>query len=163
MSLPESLRCIGVVFAASVGLSGCVASHDVAGQDQGLSPDGSTAGSAANGGAGGTRSAGGSGATSVSCGSDKCPGGNVFGQALPGCCTSDNKCGMDVASLGFGAGCAEMNAPGAVSAACPSQNLGGFLPLDGCCRPDGTCGVLDTFAGLGCTNVGATQTTRCTP
>jgi hypothetical protein len=87
--------------------------------------------------------------------------GNVFGVALAGCCTADDKCGLDLASVGFG-GCEESNAPGAANASCPSQTIAGILPLSGCCKPNGTCGALDTFIGLGCISLG-TGAASCTP
>jgi hypothetical protein len=165
MGLPNRVRCLLTVGAAAWGLCACVASHDVEGDNQGLGSAGSPTVNGGNGSKGGTGGAGTATGTNStgSCVAAQCPGGNVFGQALAGCCTSDKKCGVDVSALGFGTGCAEMNAPGAANAACPSSNLSGVFTLEGCCRPDGTCGVLDTFAGLGCTNVGATQQTSCKP
>jgi hypothetical protein len=80
---------------------------------------------------------------------------------VPGCCTDDDKCGLDVGSLGFGEGCAELNAPGTPSEACPAQSLGGF-EVGGCCKPDGTCGVDGALVGLGCVATGA-EGTSCEP
>jgi hypothetical protein len=157
-------------FCGLLVLSACTESHDVeatSGEEGGSG--GSRAQSGSGGGgrggsgtstAGGNANAGGSGAAAtVECGGSMCMG-NAFAMA---CCTTDKKCGLDLSAVGFGSGCSELNAPGTANTACPSQNLMGFLMFDGCCKPDGTCGVLDTIAGLGCTSTGAAMGTRCTP
>jgi len=143
----------------------CSSSHDVAGSGQALA--GGRGGTAAEAGRAGEASLSGGragsagGSATVSCGSKTCMGSNVFGVALPGCCTADGKCGLDLGSVGFG-GCEEANAPGAANAACPSQTIAGILPLSGCCKPNGTCGALDTFLGLGCISLDA-GATSCKP
>lgn len=131
-------------------LAGCTESHDV-------EPKSDDAG---RGGAGTGGGGGGSGDGNCDTG---CSGTSVFGVTVPGCCTDDGKCGLDIGGLGFGAGCAELNAPGSADSACPSQTLGGLITLQGCCKPDGTCGVLDDIVGLGCASAGATQVTTCQP
>lgn len=153
-------------FIAVAVLSACTESHDVdepGGSDEGGS-GGSRAQSGASGagrGGSGNSNPGGSGASTapMECGGTACTA-NAF---LPACCTSDEKCGLSLSGFGLGEGCSEMNAAGAADTACPGQNLGGFLQLDGCCRPDGTCGVLDTFAGLGCASLGTEMAMRCEP
>lgn len=152
------------VSAALCVLGACVESHDI--EAPGAAGSG---GNVARGGSGGrsgsggraTSGSGGSGTgnTSIECGGETCSGSAFFG--MP-CCTDDDKCGIDVSSFGLGMGCNEMNAPGTADASCPGMNLAGFFMLEGCCRPDGTCGVLDTFAGLGCTALGG-QAMTCDP
>lgn len=147
----------------------CVSSHDVDSSGQSL-----VAGSGGAGGSEGGRSgvagsggraisaAGRGGAPAVSCGGASCNGTNIFGVALAGCCTADDKCGVDLASVGFGTTCQEANAPGKANNACPSQTVAGILPLSGCCKPDGTCGALDNLFGLGCISLGS-GAPSCTP
>jgi hypothetical protein len=151
------------------GTLACVSSHDVDGSGQALSGGSGGAGgqggrSSAAAGTGGRAAGGagrGGGAAAVSCGGATCAGTNIFGVALAGCCTEDDKCGVDLASVGFGA-CQEANAPGNANMACPSQTVAGILPLSGCCKPDGTCGALDNLFGLGCISLG-TGAPSCTP
>ncbi len=69
---------------------------------------------------------------------------------LERCCTSGNKCGVEIDQLMPGL-CLEEDAPGAPDTDCPAVSLMGFINLPGCCRPDGTCGSLDSLIGLGCT------------
>jgi hypothetical protein len=91
---------------------------------------------------------------------------------LEACCTADQKCGVDVSGFTTTPMCAEQNAPGTESAACPSANLMGFVNVPGCCGADGICGLLLTqFGPLGCAHGSAVSmlfgtadtTTRCTP
>jgi hypothetical protein len=56
--------------------------------------------------------------------------------------------------------CIEANQAGTSDPTCPDITLQG-VPLDGCCKPNGNCGVLDTFLGLGC--VDPSQFTGGTP
>jgi hypothetical protein len=66
------------------------------------------------------------------------------------CCTGPGwgRCGLLVAG-----GCTELAEPGKPSAQCrgmlinPGPNQASF---DGCCKPDGTCGLADTALGLDC-------------
>jgi len=161
-----------IAYVVCCGALACTSSHDVDGSGQALV--GGTGGAGGTGGSqagragiagGGGRPAGGSGrggAAAVSCGGASCAGTNIFGVALPGCCTTDEKCGVDLASVGFAATCQEANAPGKANPACPSQTVAGILPLSGCCKPDGTCGALDNLFGLGCISV-STGAPSCTP
>lgn len=66
------------------------------------------------------------------------------------CCPGylSNRCGLWV-----GGGCVELGQPGSPNSQCrgalanPGPNEASFA---GCCRPDGTCGYLDSALGLGC-------------
>jgi hypothetical protein len=157
---------------ALVTLAACTESHDVEETPSGTEEGGSGGSSprAGSGGAGGTSNAGRGGTAAPRAGSGgsavapvECGGTSCMGNALlPGCCTSDDKCGLNLASFGVGTGCSEMNAPGTANASCPGMSFMGFVQLEGCCRPDGTCGVLDTFTGLGCAQLGASEM-RCEP
>jgi hypothetical protein len=69
--------------------------------------------------------------------------GTVTGYA---CCVDPARSACGVVEV---TQCVELNYPGHVNAACPSLPLSGS-DAPGCCRPDGTCGVLDTQYGLGC-------------
>lgn len=79
-----------------------------------------------------------------------------------GCCTGDNKCGVKNPAL-TGPGCVEQNQPGEASAQCPevpvvlvsaivSTLAGGpiAVPIPGCCRTDGQCGLDLGYLGMGC-------------
>jgi hypothetical protein len=99
---------------------------------------------------------------SAACGAS-CAAVNVLGFIMaPACCTSGNKCGVDLSALGS-SGCAEQNAAGTIDARCPNGSLAGLITLQGCCRSDGTCGVMDTFVGLGCTDNPSGQRSACAP
>jgi len=71
-----------------------------------------------------------------------------------------------VSSSFIGGGqCVEGGQPGEPSSQCKGISQGGFT-LAGCCKPDGTCGVLDTFLGLGCVDpaqFGGPGGGTCTP
>ena len=159
-----------LVLCAWVSMSalfGCTESHDV----EGPAPVAGSGGNTQSGGSGGSGARGGSGGSGARAGTGGTPGTTLkcdkecSGSAFLGtpCCTADNKCGLDISALGFGDGCAEMNAPGKVNTACPGMTIGGFLPLEGCCTPAGKCGLLDTFAGLGCTTAGSVEGMTCQP
>ena len=144
-------------------LGACTKSHDVlaAGQSLAATP-GNTAGSGASGsGAGGsglgTGGAGGKGsAGSASAACDSCQAGGISGIiTLPPCCAKNaagaDVCGLDVSQVLKSASCLERNAPGTADTTCPISTQMMGITLQGCCRPDGTCGSMDTFLGLGCT------------
>jgi hypothetical protein len=100
------------------------------------------------------------GGTVLGCGT--CAPANLFGFIMAAaCCTSDNKCGLDLTSLGS-AMCVQQNAAGTLDPNCPAGNVMGVM-LQGCCRPDGTCGAMDTYLGLGCTAAASAQTVACKP
>ena len=106
-----------------------------------------SSGSSSN--SGGTTNSGG-GTQASNCNVATCPTSNF----LTSCCTSDGKCGYNVDALFQGGGCQEANAPGSADMSCPSATvtvMNFTVPLSGCCRGDGTCGVMDNYAGLGCT------------
>jgi hypothetical protein len=118
---------------------------------------------AGGGGRAGTGASGRGGAGGGATGCGMCAGATVAGLfQTPGCCTPDNKCGLDVSSLGLG-GCMEQNAAGTLDANCPSATVAGFLTFQGCCRPDGTCGAMDTFLGLGCAANSTPPAQSCKP
>ena len=153
---------LGVCVWLSV-LAACTQSHDVERLEQaGQAGTGGRGGGGAGGARAGTGGGGAGSAQDETC-ETGCSGASLLGFPVPGCCTDDDKCGLDIGGLGLGEGCAELNAAGTPNDACPSQSLGGFLTLAGCCRPDGTCGVLDTVVGLGCTSAGAQDVTSCEP
>lgn len=138
-----------LVSAVWLAVTACSDSHDTA-------LAGSEAGGAATAGKGGALGGGqGSG-----CG--MCSGTNLFGTTVPGCCTSDSKCGFDLTAAGFPV-CLEANAPGNLDSQCPDQTLAGVIPLKGCCRPDKTCGALDTTLGFGCASLPGVTATTCVP
>lgn len=87
-------------------------------------------------------------------GCNNCQDANVGGQlTLASCCAEaaggGETCGLDLSSLGM-PGCLERDGAGTPDDTCPSSNQQ-VITLPGCCRPDGKCGSLDTFIGLGCT------------
>ncbi|MFO0570052.1 MAG: hypothetical protein U0263_30695 [Polyangiaceae bacterium] len=84
--------------------------------------------------------------TGVVCGGQLCtPPSTPIGQ-VDSCCVGD-KCGI-TSSL-IGSVCVELGQPGKPDPTCPAQSIQG-IPLQGCCKPNGICGVLDTFIGVGC-------------
>jgi hypothetical protein len=139
----------------------CSESHDVVGDGFPLTAGSSGSAPSASGGGGGTSGQPAGGAKIGKC--TGCVGGNLLGiLQVPACCTESSKCGLDLSAIGM-TGCAEANAPGAVSTECPSQSIGGFLTFEGCCRPDKTCGALDNLLGLGCFLCDPTMAKSCTP
>ena len=85
-----------------------------------------------------------------------CPPAMGIGGALEACCTADNQCGVDVTMLTGTAMCVQQNGPGAQSSECPTGDYMGFVSVPGCCKPDGTCGVvIQQLAPLGCVSVDA--------
>ena len=174
-----------IVCAAALGLAfgACSESHDVVGAQQPLvAGSGSAAGVRAGragaggigvavagaGGIGAVAGRGGAGAvgTSGACGAT-CADGSLLGLiAVPACCTAAKKCGLDVSSLGLTVtGCLEQHAAGTLDAACPSGSVTMGQTLQGCCRPDGTCGLMDVDngLGLGCAAVSAGAPATCRP
>jgi hypothetical protein len=140
-----------LVFAAWLAVTACSESHDTAPASGDAAGQGS--GAAGQGGSPG-------GGQGSGCGA--CTGTNLFGTTVPGCCTSDSKCGFDLTAAGFPV-CLEANAPGNLDSRCPDQTLAGILPLKGCCRPDKTCGALDTTLGFGCATLPGVTATSCVP
>ncbi len=82
--------------------------------------------------------------------------GNVQCDPIPGsapngteiCCTPTQQCGAALADW-YGASCVERGQEGAADGECANESGGligilfGFPTLDGCCRPEGKCGLLD--------------------
>lgn len=132
------------------GASGSVSTGGTAGAGVGgaggiaTGGSGNVAGDGGSGNVGGTGGGGGSGG--VVCGGQVCPPPQVpIGQA-ESCCVGD-KCGITSSFLG--GQCIELNQPGQLDPTCPEQSIQGFT-LPGCCKPNGFCGVMDSFIGLGC-------------
>ncbi len=103
---------------------------------------------------GGTAGAAGSAGSAGSSGSDGGPQGLICGDdtevcttpsdsILAPCCTDEGLCGG-----GNPDDCNEWDAPGVLDTDCPSH-FWLLWELRGCCKPEGTCGVMSTL-GLGC-------------
>jgi hypothetical protein len=160
----------GVLLGLVLVLSGCTEAHDVdailgppafAGQGGGDGDgdgdigdgdgDGDTGDGDGDIGDGDGDTGDGDGDTGSGC--NNCAPSDVGGQfGVTPCCTRENKCGLDVGAI-FGGGdtCLEQDAPGTPNSSCPSFTFMGANTPDGCSQADGTCGVNDTFLGLGCT------------
>jgi hypothetical protein len=82
----------------------------------------------------------------VVCGGVVCPPPSLPIGQVDSCCAGD-KCGLTSSFLG--GQCVELGQAGVADPTCPQQTFQG-IPLSGCCKPTGVCGVLDTFLGLGC-------------
>jgi hypothetical protein len=67
---------------------------------------------------------------------------------LRSCCrgVGGNECGL---TFGAGTLCLAGSVPGQADSACSGVTAGG-MRLDGCCRPDGRCGLDASSTGLGC-------------
>jgi cysteine-rich repeat protein len=83
---------------------------------------------------------------------------NVVCPELPGgatantqtCCTSDQRCGV-ASGVFYGASCLVRDQPGKDDESCPDEQsiFPPLIPaLNGCCRPDNTCGLV--LSGAGC-------------
>ena len=113
---------------------------------------GGTAGADA-GGKGGTAGAdaGSDGPVTMTCGTRICaPIITMVGLTLPACCPMGemNACGGTVAQAG---GACITATPGTPDSSCPAIT-GQAIPLPGCCRPNGLCGINFSILGLGCTD-----------
>jgi hypothetical protein len=106
---------------------------------------GTSAGGFGGSSGGGFGGVGGDAGGTFACGGQPCPPA-PGGFAQP-CCTFGDECGVQIGFLG--GECQPFDQPGVLDPDCPDLNLMGFN-LDGCCRSDGICGVMDTFLGLGC-------------
>lgn len=115
----------------------------VDGGSGGLPTGGTGAGGAPAGGTGG-----GTGGAGLTCGGVQCETPTAPIQ-VDSCCAGDNgeKCG--ISSDLIGGQCIALGQEGTIDDTCPDQNIQG-LPLQGCCKPTGNCGVFDSFLGLGC-------------
>jgi hypothetical protein len=114
-----------------------------AGKPSTLSMDGGVAGE--NG--GGASGAGGA-PSEAAC--EPCPAVNDAGTALGlrSCCRGaiNQECGL---TFGQGSLCLARGVPGKSNSACPAAKQGA-TDLEGCCRPDGRCGLSGTMFDLGC-------------
>lgn len=132
---------------------GCSKSHDVELDGSGLDgsgPDaGGTGGEGGEGGAG-SGGEGGTGGAVPECVVSECDPAPDLPLPIPidTCCTAQELCGLSTAFIGGGE-CLERDAPGTMDSSCPSRSMMG-LTAAGCCKEDGTCGVMDTFIGFGC-------------
>ena len=119
---------------------------------------------AGNTGSGGSAQSGGAGGSgNVSACSPCADAMSMLGTA-PACCTTDNKCGVDISGLAGGQGggqgggrggggtmCLQQNAPGTLDTSCPAYDFMGAFMIPGCCKPNKTCGVMiRMLAPLGC-------------
>ena len=151
-----------LVSAFWLAVAACSESHDTAPVGSAAGGQGGGAAQAA-GGRAATAGAGGKGGSpggGQGSGCGACVGTNLFGFALPACCTTESKCGFDLTAVGLP--CLEAHAAGNLDSQCPDQMLVGFT-FKGCCRPDKTCGALDTMVGLGCASIPGVTTTECVP
>ena len=146
--------CLGLALVAG-SMSGCTKSHSVNAvglslEDAGVEPNEPDAAAApdASGVSPGDPDSGGGGGVACPSECEAVPPNPFI--SITRCCTSDNKCGLEISQLMPGL-CLEEDAPGMPDSDCPSVSLMGFINLSGCCRPDGTCGSQDTLLGLGCT------------
>ncbi len=91
----------------------------------------------------------------ISCGAMSCtgtaptridPGGTTA--SLSPCCASVDRCGVDLSNYGYGplpTGCVDAHGEGVIDPSCSSFSVSwphGAGELDGCRRPDGSCGVM---------------------
>lgn len=90
------------------------------------------------------------------CAPERCPSVLVAAAGLPlmGCCLPDDSCGIATTALSgvfaIEGGCQGYDQPGTFDTQCPEVRVPLHQSLEGCCRPDGTCGNDLTGLGLGC-------------
>ena len=140
--------------ASGSGAGGSGLGTGIAGTTGGAGTTGSAGGKGSAGTTGGAGGKGSAGSASAAC--DSCQAGGISGIiTLPPCCAKNaagaDVCGLDVSQVLKSASCLERNAPGTADTTCPISTQMMGITLQGCCRPDGTCGSMDTFLGLGCT------------
>jgi hypothetical protein len=135
----------------SAGSGGTAGKGGTGGSTGGTAGTGGSAGTV-DGGAGKAGSAGSAGGggdapTTITCGTRTC--GPITGAAgqLTACCPmgEPNACGGVVTQA---ANACITATPGTTDATCPS--ITAQIPLAGCCRPNGMCGVSASLLGLGC-------------
>ncbi len=130
--------------------------------DGGMGNMGGVAGTSGGGGTGNVAGTGASGGTGpVVCGGKVCPPPSVPIGQVDSCCAG-SKCGISSSMIGVGT-CIELGQAGKLDPTCPPQSIQG-LTLQGCCKPTGMCGVMDTFIGVGCvdpTQFGVGTPTKC--
>jgi hypothetical protein len=86
-----------------------------------------------------------------------------------GCCarSHDNRnvCGVDksIVSNGSSGTCFPLAQPGVVDEKCPLGDPNPYTlePLPGCCTPDGICGVMRDYVGLGCSTMDSYPPVSC--
>jgi hypothetical protein len=102
----------------------------------------------------------------VTCGHTQCrnvtqtAGGTLL--VAYACCVDPtrSRCGL-VATANA---CVERDQPGTLDPTCATLPDTALGTLAGCCRPDGTCGVLEERFGLGCAQIPlVSQLSPCTP
>jgi hypothetical protein len=139
---------------ATGGTGGKAGSGGAGGSGGATGGAGGTAGSDGGAGKAGSGGAGGGDAsTSIMCGTRTCgPIATSVGITLAPCCPADemNTCGGTVAAAG---GACITTTPGTADPVCPAVT-GQQIPLPGCCRPNGFCGVSFSILSLGCADVG---------
>lgn len=77
----------------------------------------------------------------------------IQGTDIPGfaCCSDpvNSACGL----VELAVTCIELNQPGRLEPSCPALPNTPLGPLQGCCRPNNTCGVYDSVIGFGCAQI----------
>ncbi len=121
------------------------------GGSAGAAEDSVIGGTAGAAGAGG--SAGGGGPMEVPCGDTSCKASQPFGSTtVAGCCLAPGACGLippAYAAYVLSHECHEVNQPTGAGTDCPGFLYNRFqLPIPGCCRADGVCGIV--FGPFGC-------------
>jgi hypothetical protein len=128
--------------------SGAGRSGSGAGGTSGEGPDAGVVPDAGGSGSGGSGAGGNGGASAGVC--EPCPELSMQADTLGlrACCrgATDLECGL---TFGQGTLCLPRDVPDQANDVCPEARMG-QIALDGCCRPDGRCGVLADKVGLGC-------------
>lgn len=143
--------CVIAALAVLAWLQACIEGHGLPGTREGLSLDGgSDAGPVGDAGEVDSGEPDAGPPPPEPCNVALCQGASTFIGELPACCTAEEQCGLDFASLGLTA-CLQRDAPGVNDPACPDVDLFGFFTFEGCCAPSGQCGlVLQDFLPVGC-------------
>jgi hypothetical protein len=93
----------------------------------------------------------------IACAGTVCAPSSLADAVLAPCCYSGSKCGALLPSA-----CVEIDAEGTIDPGCPA-----FATYPGCCKPDGTCGLIASGTPFGCVNPFAffpvTSLGLCTP
>ena len=148
------------------------------GMSTGAVSSGGAGATSMGGGAAGTPSMGGASTggrgTGVSCGGIQCESWNVLELVeAPACCLTQapGTCGADLGQVASALGsslqdpCLELDAPGVPDATCNGLDFtnpitGAIETFPGCCKPDGTCGVVaDLSISMSGPNLGCTSPT----
>lgn len=132
--------------------SGCVEGHAVPGTREGLAVQGRDDGGSGHGDGDGDpdHDMPDAAPPAPTCNPSQCEGASSLFGETPGCCTDEDRCGLDFSALGLEE-CLERDAPGPVDSACPATSVLGLLNFPGCCARGGVCGrLVDSFLPLGC-------------